>query len=769
MTHERILVVHASRLASVLSGLGSVGVGSPEFAVDLALGSWMPECAAEQLRGQLGLESGSRPTALFSHAMHTYADLISLGIDMEAAGRMGVERAYSCAREIAAALPSETTVLVVAPREEAAWDTFDVDFLAFLSELVPSTSRVVLTLSPGSGVPGGLTRSVDDVLLVNDDPATQSAPSATLAALMPGVLPVHLAAELGGVREGLEVAGNRLLVPMEQRPSDGDYVTDRYDDLVGRLAGIGEHQHWLTFARCRGSAYHLDPAELCVDAWERFFCRASQQALGLLAIARRRTATTRPDFAPVVVAHQQGMRIAATRYEEAAAEVGSVPRATPELSRFLIESKGWGMVMSGHESEGEALLERARLLIEESTHTDCRELAYLKNIKALACARRGDLDAAMELERSIAAEIDQGECGEDAQLVYLNQLNTARLHRRLGHPDLARTHFERAFRTCDGLRSLSDAVFADLCVALIAEDTSAWPTAALAWWRTSMHWLSAEVPESLAPRALAGLQRMNHTPSIDPLERTARVLLHKIEEYERYLVPPEDKASAVGATQTDPDIPWHRLTVASRLHSGAVVGVTGWSAVVNAEPMDSPRAWRRSVAELRSRATRIVLAHLPPGAHVGSICVDHNLGRQMPTDRAGVLDSCARLGLDHAVFAGEEVVLTAADRRSLLPAAHVHLAPGVIGVDLEDESAVVHFARYLPPARLSQVEGKVLGRALGQAPRVDQLQADLDLPDLDAVETLLRGMEAQRVICVNTDGTCHTEVEHGARLVPSRV
>ena len=160
----------------------------------------------------------------------------------------------------------------------------------------------------------------------------------------------------------------------------------------------------------------------------------------------------------------QGARIAALRFEDAAAGPEPPASAPPALRGFLFQAKGWRLVMGSAAAEADAYLARARELLDDAGPV--RERLYLLNISALARLKVGDAGA-LSLERRIEARL----AALPAQPVI-----TPQVHQR-GEPSAApppdglvgrgRAVLRARLRDHAGARSESDAVYENVCAAMV--------------------------------------------------------------------------------------------------------------------------------------------------------------------------------------------------------------------------------------------------------------------------------------------------------------
>src|SRR5262249_2597935 len=158
------------------------------------------------------------------------------------------------------------------------------------------------------------------------------------------------------------------------------------------------------------------------------------------------------------------------------------------LRSALLQAQGWGLVLVGQAQKARELLREARALLGPEVEAS-RESLSLFNILALAEIRCGDASAALSLEKHIEACLERAP-SRDFALAYVNAINQARVYKSLRDWHNAGIYYEKAFAVTWGLRSESDLVYTNVCLARLFEAQGRFEAALLAWVRAALHWLA---------------------------------------------------------------------------------------------------------------------------------------------------------------------------------------------------------------------------------------------------------------------------------------
>ena len=715
----RISGVRAATLAAVRAVVGDT---TRWAASDLTLGAWRPHQIASELFAQLGLPPATTPRAMIRSegdaALPAYADVVGAGIDAEAAGDRAVLDALALAGRLLDALRTEPPwiLTVLAPRFGLAWERQDELFLGFLAQgLIATPTRVVLV------DPGDATVPPDWDVRWTTAEGLATGEGSGLAALAPGVVDPAVRAVVGGAPAAAALPRDHLLVPPEHRSTPD--ATPRV--VFDRLAVAAVAVPWLAaYATYRGSSFFVDDRRLTEHAWSCFAQGGPDIAIRLMDRASECART--PVRRAACQSQAQGMRISLHRFAEVAAGP-EAPRGLPEpLRGGLLQAKGWGLVMTDDATNAEAYLDEARGRLDPRTHA--RERLYVDNIRALGRLKCGDVAGALALEQAIEAALAET---EDWRLRYVNAINLARLHRRLGDLDAAARYYARAFDTSLGVRSESDAVYANVCLARIDAERGRSETALAGWLRACLHWCAASAPEALGPRVAAALV---NAPAVRLTEAVSRALADALRAA-------ADDAG-IASTPRDPLI-IGRTDAASapRACPLRACGAPGVSVLVAADPPPEIFTGREH------RALRGLLAALLPDVDDATALLgDDGLGREIAGSPAELLATCLRLDVPVLRYAGHVGAPDARLRKRLWGGLRARRGPAVAGVEQAGSGGVVRFRRHRPPLALDAADYDIVCR-VARAPLVAALEG------AGITEHRLRALERARVLVLEADET----------------
>lgn len=734
----------AAAFGQVLAAARETG---PVLVADLALGGWRGHEAARQLCAQLSLDpllpSAPPPGLGPTGGPVRYADLIGAGIEQEAAGdretlltaRLSARVADALAR---AAAEGPSTVLVLLPLADVGWESEDIAFVKLLAARPATDPRArhrLLLVDTGDGrcPPPGLRVRWDAV----PGPREAGTPAdCGDLALVPGLPDAELAARCGAGPAGPAVVdeldgldgldglvalpGGRLLVPPAVRrpPFAADpRARLRFDALAARAGDVG----WLrAYAQVHGNNAFVDPEFLCREAWRVFAAGGGGAAVRLAARAAECGAD--PVRRAVARAHLEGMHIALCRYSDAAAAPDPSPALPPVLRGFLLQAKGWGLALSPDPARAvlaEPYLAAARDLLAGSA--DEREYLYLLNISALCRLKAGRAGDALAWEREIerrAALLRP----PDHRLSYVNALNLARLYRRSGDREAARHHYRRAFATVDGVRSASDAVHREVCLAQVAADREEEYRRRL---RAALYWLSAEVPEALAWRVVVAVlgRRPERDEAMagtaDTVDAVSAALAERLAAAAGVV---EDGVVEDGPGPAGPVPLFGSLETLRDFRPRWAASGAGWSVYGGPETLrpagaPDPDGHRPARLALRGLVHRLLLAECPATdlADARLLAVELGDGRGMRHGSAAAY-GCALRGVPVLHTPSGPVFLDEVTRAGMRERMRVRLGPAVERVERKGPGARVHFRRYRPVLRLSAEQTALVERALAGAP-----------------------------------------------------
>jgi tetratricopeptide (TPR) repeat protein len=712
------------------------------FVSDLSFGGWRSDHVATEICAQMGLEPPPPERTDSAPEIGETADVIGRFVDGETAGNTVAVRAATLAQAIGDALAPGTVIAIVAPRFGFPCGEPNARLVERLAAVLPTRgARLMLVVAHGVG----------------------RAPATGLRSLVPGILAPDVAAAIDAREGRSEVRSLALekgfeLVAPEWRPEPEQVPDARFAELD--VIAQACHAPWISaYAQCHGHELLVDAAWLGREAARRFSEGNTDLALRLA----ERAASCARDLSERLAGESvlQGMRIAAQRFQEAAAQADPPPEAPAAQRAFLLEAKGWGLTMTRESHAAERYLGEARALMDEKLG-DERDRLYLLNISALNRLRLGDFEGALAMEHEIErrhARLRR----RDWRLEYLNTLNTARLLRQLGRLEEALAYFERAFATTLGVRSPSDAVYVNVTRARLANEAGRATAAFEGFVRAAAHWLALGVPESLASRATRAVTRQSAGSGGDRVEEVSAALLTALLEHAPR-AGRDDLADAVRARNREP----LSFVCAHDLPAGAEVGWAamgpglGVLAAVGATgrppPTDPPShvALRAAVSAALERAW--------PASDGAVAVIDDRLGHDVPTTDVELLESSLRLRGRGLTRDGRRMQLDGPLRSRLEEGLHVALGSAVDRVEPGAGRARVVFKRRLAPATLTAREAKLVS-LVDDEPTVAQLRERVATTDIRAT---LRGLELRRVVTLRaTAGSCAAAgLELGAGPTP---
>lgn len=748
----------AAALSQLIQSLGLCVVS------DLSVGSWRSFQIAEELMGQLGMEVA--PSLLATPAIEaaaavespTYrASTIDAAIDSECAGNKIALRALVLAHNIVAALRRgpPRNCLVLAPRSSfsCTWAVEDVWFVRFLAQGLQDTECRLYIIATDEAPPA-LPEDWRIIFSQLDGPRRPLSKAIHPLELVPSVVAPPIVAALvdshSSLTElGLVLDGGWLLIPPERRRAPSTARRLDYD----RLAILVRAVPWLrAYAEVRGNNLHVDPGFLLDAAQQRFAEGNAELALRYLerAGACARHASDRA----ICQSFAQGIRVAAERYQEAAAVAVPSPALLPQVRAGLLQNIGWGMVMSGEAVAARRYLQEARELLTSARES--REYLYLLNISALTELKIGNSAGAMQMEQEIAASL-AGRPQPDWHLTYINSINLARLYRRLGDLDSAERHYQRAFSTTLGCRSMSDAVYCNVCFGLLAQAKGQMDRALRCWLQAALHWLRSPAPEAIAHRVAGAIMGRPLLPLEDPVEPVSEALEHRLLGVIRessfegridnreceppvFLLSPATKESKIGELEplspSDQQVPIERTAAILGVFLSRAVAVSAASGPAHSRLRILVRAVLSGVCEDED------LLRYP------TILVDDRHGKEIPETEREILEACVENGVDTLRIGHRDVTLSAAARDRLVSSLRVRQGAAVASLIGNAESMRVTFKRYLPPRLLTGVAAQ-LASLLSEPVRLADLVLQRgERPSLYMTQNLVRTLKRARIVDV---------------------
>jgi hypothetical protein len=705
-------------LSETLERFGFPGDRERWIVSDLALGAWRAHQAAREILAQLSGGEGDPVATLLSEPpvysapsdSGDTADLFGLLIDAEGRGSTVMVAALELAERAVATWPAGRLGLIVMPRFALPWRVADVAFVEFLWRGLQDAGSPLLLVAGGDDV-GNPPAHWRIEWLTRPQTALSPPVGAGLLALLPGVVEPDVARAVGAVESagaGLVLAGGRVLIGPERVRALAAGLRSRYDRL-GALADLPDA--WRAYAQMHGSGYFRDTALLCREAWKGYAEGAHDLAIDVMSAAV--SSARHLEQRARLLLELQGMRIAAQQAHAAAAIDDPSQALSPRLAGELLQSKGWALTLLGNAPDGDRCLTRAREVLAPLLR-DSRRLLYMDNIHALCRLRNGEPDAAMRLETEVAGKIDEfarRDGRRDWHLTYVNALNLARLHRAAHRLECAADAYARAFSCTLGVRSESDAVYANFCLGRLLGERGLARDAFACWMRAGLHWASARLPEALAPRVARSILRGRMPPGHAMVEEIAAALREEILAGAR-------AARIPMSSSPRPDVPAYARVadVAEAWQAGALgLGGDGWSAFLT-RWRDRPAYEGPNTLALRALLWTIISASTP-GVDVswtGTVLTDDTFGQELAVTPGEIVASAVRLGVSRLYYGGRLITLSSRHGARLQLALVPALGPGVGAVIPGDgRTLTVTFKRYRPTVVLTGADARfvnVLGK-----------------------------------------------------------
>lgn len=705
-TAPRCSVILGSTLAGILETAGIQDFSAALFA-DLSLGAWTPNQIAKELRAQLGLES--TPPCLGKPLRGSTAELIGILIDRETTGHQPTIRTIEAAGQIAAALArsnSPRSIIVLAPLDGSALGEDNELFLGWLAAAEDGVSEVIVAARERPHLP-------EHWLISFRQAAPRERPVSAAGPLppFPGCLGDTIVECLVTPEKRVHLrplAGGAWLLPPELRNgSPAGAISAAERELLAQWPVIAPDPWLRAFASiARGSLSD----ELIPLGWRALSEGSNDLALRLVEAAISQDHSEESRASKTAIA--QGMRIGIQDFEAVARESDPAPHLPLRLRGQLLQHKGWGLVMTGRAAEAASYFKEARALLQTDPAT--REFLYLLNITALVHLRCNDLERAMKLETEIERMLHESPT-PDWHLIYINSLNKARLHLRLGETVPAAALFVRAFDTSRGCWTIADSISQNIYAARVAESGQDRRSFEDHWLKAALIYASDPMPEAIPARLAKLILGRQIGPRHTLAEAVSEAFHDRLLELFQWSAPSGQPPAVLSSA----NVPMSLFADAD----ATAIGCAGWAVIASPRQLPSPYdgpAHRK----LRLLVRDILAAQqpLPALRAARTLIIDDQLGRGIPNSISQLLDVCLRLGIRRGWFDGEQFLADDSDRTRLEERLQVAWGPAVsFWSDLGDEP-YVEFRRYLPRRALQPDEARIL-RAITKPLEVQSLRA----------------------------------------------
>ena len=694
---------------------------------DLSLGAWKGHWLIVELSRQLGLnyDAQIQPAIGYSVAANAQADIISNLIDNESEGDVNISKAYQECKRLIEAMVSHKLkwVIIMPPQEGYHWENEDLQMIYFLHHgLMATEIRLLLLWTPGCHAPASWELSFQN--------QPQKVTSRGQCCPVPGLIAPEVAAALNYITPSfcLQMPCGYWVIPPTMRVSSGQ--GEDLSEMENILADYPELQSKIILED-RGIATDLELLQ--AESIKRF-------SEGGYGIALRILSHTRPLVQSalqlaIVTSLMQNIRIALLYFEQAAAETWN-EASIPEFHQaFLLQTKAWGLVMTGKPKLAEPLFERARGLFPRNELP--RTYLYLLNISALNQLKLGRIENAFAFEKEIDERLSEMEF-TDWHVLYINAINQARLYKKVEDYSTSLTYYLKAFDVNRNLKTESDLLYTNLCLAQLEGLMGREEQALLSWIRVCIHWLSNELPEALAPRVAQAIMK----------KKLSAVGLH-VEEVSQALF-----AALEGAIQaSNLSVLWQKRSVtflrvgAFDEMPGAAIGAPGLGLFVSDRCVQDKYSGK-AYTKLKTLTYSVLCAFVPGLEQYPTILTDTQLDEEIPWTRHQLINVCLRLKVSSVVYRGEHFMLQSHDELNLLMSSRVITGSAIAYLALYKGTVMAHYKRYRLPRTLTEVENKLILMSQ-EGPTVLEIYRRFD-EDFDIIHTL-RKLENDRLINIRLD------------------
>ncbi|MBI2840750.1 MAG: hypothetical protein HYX75_20725 [Acidobacteria bacterium] len=720
---------------------------------DLSLGAWRSHQVASELSLQLGLDppvhdntpAPERPPEadLISQwtdpdyrgpsdvsSGRSYADIIGEWIDNEGRGDGSAMSGLAHAQRIVGALRDQVPrlILVLAPRNGASIERENVQLVRFLAHGLRDTPHRLILVAGGAPhiwLPAGW----EIAWLQASHVASAHRGDGGLHCLVPGIVEPAVENVLGTDGPLCRLPSGVSIVRPELRIS-----RTRLD--YDRLAAVTRSIGWLhAYALCHGNNYHVDSWRLCAEANKRL--SEGGHGIALRLMERAITCARAPIQKAILQSMAQGWRIALQQYREVTSAPDPSPAIPALLRGVLLQTKGWGFVMTRQAESAEPYM-RSALELLDPYFRNRREYLYLMNISALNRVNLGDLAGPLETEKEIERQA-AGLPRRDYRLEYVNFINLARLYRRLGSFEDSREYYARAFSTTMGARSESDLIYTEVCLARLSTDEGHASDAFLGWLRAALYWLSSRAPEAIGWRTAAAIAGRAVPPETSVADEVTTALV-------KILAGAAKSAGVAAKHVADPPA----FVNAEDLRAGtfdAAAGARGWGVLLSSTPGHSALAGAQ-IDEL-SALVYGLLASLSPALpeQVATVALDSRFGCGLPREPSDLIGSALTFGAPRVILEDRNVEIAEPARTALQMDLRLHLGPAVREVEPGgDGPAIVHFKRYREPRVLSAEELAIVDAASDGLALRDACDDGRGIDQAETTVRVARQLERDRVI-----------------------
>ncbi|MBD3628758.1 hypothetical protein [Cyclobacterium sp.] len=657
---------------------------------DLSLGAWKGHWVVHEICSQLAIERYDylQPLIGVDSQGEEYASIISRLIDNESTGDQNFIIAYESCKRIISELVKQhiKCVVIISPLPGYSWERENIEFIQLLSEGLKTTSCKVVLLNFGdASFPLGWQ-------VTYDFPRTdQRSPTGSFP--IPGLIEGQLASKLQELIPPSSLILSRSHVVIA--PSERKKETSNRSLFISRLKPIDDASHLRVYFEIQELTNDREIGFLQWEAARRFSEGGYAIALRILEAIRKKI----PDKLKLasVVSQIQNIRIALMYFSEAANEAAPQEDLPNEYKASLYQSKAWGLVMTNRAPEAEPFFELAREHLSETDYP--RVYLYLLNISALNKLKNGDVDAAFEFEREIENKLAQQK-DIDWHILYINSINQARLYKKIKEFELAQTYYLKAFEVNNSLRVESDLLYFNFCFAQLEELKGNNNRAFIFWLRSSLHWLSNEHPEALAPRvaqAILGSGLSSNVVSVASISiQLKNALLSICRKMNLFFE----------AFEPNGMITFSRIERAGE-HPEMALGTAGLGIMASSKVVRSVYNGPEYIS-LKGLTHSILCTLLPELKNYKTVYTDSQFGNELPVSSQELLSSCIRYQVSRIIFGEKKYHFTEKEQFEFLLSSKVRICQAIASVKRGENKLIVYFKRYRRPLTLTKTEKTIL-------------------------------------------------------------
>ncbi len=666
-----------------LSVLGINDFKGSTIISDISQGAWKGHWIACELQLQLGLPINTTVQPLLNQG--DYADTVAKLIDNESTGNKNFSLALESCRKIKSKLLNDgiAYIAVIPPGTDYEWEDENLEMMKLLYDAFKETDiRIILFCHPQSKIPPSW-----QVNFLNEPQSLQ--PPAYAVPFFPGITTPHIAENLGVLPDDLVFlrGGYAAINPLLPRQSKIDVQLLQTSYLKDYL---------------RAACYSILPdvisrEEVEIQAIQRFAEGGYGIAIRLLSSLLAHI--NNPYDRSLIIAQMQNMRIALLKFADAAIESPPDESLPDIIKASLYQSKAWGLVMSNKPVEAEPYFEKARLYLDAKVFS--RLYLYLLNISALNKLRTGAVDVAFAYEKQIEAALD-AQPERDWHITYINNINQARLYKKIKDYSQAESYYNKAFAINTQLKNESDLLYANFCYAQLEELKGNHTKAFLFFLRACIHWLSNDIPEALAPRVAQAILNKGLGASKVDVEEISVQLKTGL----------QDMATKAGISRST-EITGEALhfTRSDKVKGSPemILGQPGWAVCISDKQMQ-PVFSGIGYDGLKSLVTDMIKSYFPAinWFNYKTIITDTQFSCELPANLIEMMLVARRLKIFKLVWCEKSVVLTQKDLDEIDAHIKVEVSPAINFVGYENGNMKVYYRRYKSPLLLTTNETRFM-------------------------------------------------------------